>query len=59
MDMMIEERIARAVLEALREPSDAMEVAGENDDAAGGEGNATGIWYAMIDAALSEDQDDD
>lgn len=43
---------ARAVLQAIREPSDAMKRAGM--DACGGDGSVLDGYEAMIDAALEE-----
>lgn len=49
---------ARAVLQAIREPSEAMEGAGREALEDGAElivdGDATACWHAMIDAALAE-----
>lgn len=56
------ERLARAALEALREPTEAMLDASFIDDGRGSDVDwvlATKVWQAMIDAALSPPQSGD
>jgi hypothetical protein len=50
-------RQARAAIEAMREPTEAMLRSGTDHDAeGGGTGNPLAIYTAMIDAALSPNQ---
>lgn len=47
--------VARAAIEAMREPSEAVTLAGEVAIETAGSFHTNDIWKAMIDAALSED----
>jgi len=47
-------RAARAAIEAMREPDDAMVKAGAHGSGEDSETTALGAWQAMIDAALAE-----
>lgn len=46
--------IVRAVLEAIREPSEGMEESAGNRDTIGYDPPPSAVWQAMIDAALAE-----
>lgn len=47
--------IARAVLQAIREPSEAMKIAGHGEEAPSRQvSKVPNIWQAMIDAALAD-----